>query len=517
MNFHSSVLTFCIRKSDLRLTKAIAQLLAMAFALCSLISCSSTTTSVSGDTADLNARLKGNYTYIMSGSFFSNGTGFYRRAGTLVADGEGHITGGSDDFIQGFQPVTSQITGSYTVASDGTGLMLLRVGSTQLQWVFTIVSNSALDLIEFDGLATGAGGARLQTSAALTTAPSGTFVFSLHSFLANHAAQASVSKVGRMTVGSDGSVNGEEDVVRAGVFSSPTFTGSLGAPDSTGKGSLNLVDSQGLASAYFYYVIDSNTLNLLETDLDPTGAPNFGGGRAETQSGTAFSNASLNNGFVFTSAGDTAISLFGMVSVGAFTSTGDGNIVSGSYDSVQDGVPISNADLAGTYNVASNGRMTITLNSQVSGLATLREVAWMINPSKAFYLVNIPSRVENGTLYQQQNTSFSNASVNGQFSFTMFGGDNQGPSDIERVGMAAFDGKSALTLVNYFVNRGGSKSQTSAPSGTYTVTSNGRVSAAVSGISNNIVIYMISNNSGYLILEDPNTEVAGAIAQEVSP
>jgi len=500
-----------------------ALLLATALGLCFTIGCSSTSNSSGGGGSGggggkgfTNASLSGNYTYNLGGSFFgSSANGFYKRQGTFVADGNGNITTGSDDLVQGSAPSTSAVTGSYNIASDGTGLMMLSIGGTQLQWALTMTSDAQLTLIEFDSFASGAGGANLQTTSAFTSTPSGTFIFNVHSFQANNASLASVSSVGSMNF-SASTVTGNEDVVRAGVFSSATLTGTLSAPDATGKGSLSLTDSEGFASTYFFYVIDSNTLDLLETDSDTNG-PHFGAGRADTQSGTPFTKASLKNGFVFTSSGDTESTIFGVVSVGGFTSDGNGNIISGSYDSAADGVPVSNAALGGTYTVDSNGRAVISLTSKITGLTSIPYVAWFVSPSRAFFLVDIPGISESGTLFQQTSSSFAGASLNGQFSFSMFGHDNQSPPQVNRVGVATFNGNATLTLADYFVNRSGSRNQTNQAGVTYAVGSNGRVTASIPGITNTLVLYLISNSSGYMILEDPETEIAGGVTQQTAP
>jgi len=460
-----------------------------------------------------NALLKGSYTYEMSGSFFGlgSGNGPFERAGTFVADGNGHITGGSDDFVQGLNPVTTAISGTYAVASDGTGAMVLVVGSTQLEWVFTLTSSSQLTLVEFDSFASGTGGAFLQDPAALGQTPQGAFAFRTQSFQSDYAAQSAVSSVGSMNINGSAIV-GNEDVARNGTLGSFTMTGSLIAPDSTGKGSMSLSDSEGVVDTFFYYVIDSSTINMLEIASNSTGEVNFGTGRLRSQTGTPFSNSSLQNQFVLFGTGSGQTSSFGVVSVGVFSSDGNGNITDGSYDSVVNGVALSDSALSGSYTMGSNGRATMTLTGPAAGTATV--VAWMVDSSFAFYLSVSSSGTQAGTFNQQDGSPFSNGSLNGQFVFSMYGYDNSTPALVDRVGVASFDGNTSLTLTNYFVNRGGVRSQTSANAATYNVSTNGRVTTSINGVSNNIVMYLISTGNAYLIVEDPNTQVAGGITQQ---
>jgi hypothetical protein len=48
-------------------------------------------------------------------------------------------------------------------------------------------------------------------------------------------------------------------------------------------------------------------------------------------------------------------------------------------------------------------------------------------------------------------------------------------------------------------------------SGTYTVATNGRVTASVNSISNNIVLYMVSNTTAYSVQADSGFDIGGAI------
>jgi hypothetical protein len=57
--------------------------------------------------------LKGNYTYAMGGALV--GGSVYQEAGTFVADGNGHIVSGNDDFVQG-TIVSQTFVGSYDIA-----------------------------------------------------------------------------------------------------------------------------------------------------------------------------------------------------------------------------------------------------------------------------------------------------------------------------------------------------------------------------------------------------------------
>ncbi len=457
-----------------------------------------------------NASLQGNYTYTLSGSYLNSPSGNdpFEEAGTFIADGQGNISGGVDDFVQDSVLSTGQLTGSYKIGDDGTGTITLNLARGAVQFAITLLSGSSLYLIEYDTFANGDGVALQQTPSAFSVTPSGTFIFRLKSSLANSTALGAVSSVGEMTLQS-GSISGTEDVIRAGMPGSLTITGSMTAPSDNGRGTVALTDAGGNQSSYVYYVVDSNTLKFLETDPGP-----MGGGRADAQSGGPFSNASLKNGFSFRGRGDTVTQAFGANSIGAFVSDGNGNIVNGSYDAVQDGTPISNVPLTGTYNVDSQGRATITLNPQ--GLNPIPLIVWMVNSSYGLLLVNTPDVAEVGRLDQQQNEPFSAASLNGQFAFYTFGYGQNVPST-NRVGVMTFDGNATVTFTNFFANKGGSTRQNGSASGNYVVSANGRVVAFSIGAVNTQIIYLISGNSGSLILDSSGWQMAGSVGQQTPP
>jgi hypothetical protein len=460
-----------------------------------------------------NASLTGSYAYTLGGSDLSPVGGTpYVRSGAFVADGNGNITSGEDDFVQADSLTTTKITGSYAVASDGTGMLTLILGEEQLNLAITMGTVSQVDMIEFDATATGAGQAVQQDTSALSSTPTGTYVFRLHSYQPGVPSTGSVSAVGNMIM-SGGVIDGNEDVVRFGTLNSVTITGALTAPDSNGRGTATLTDSTGLTTNYVFYVVDANTLNFLETDPGPLGT-----GIADAQSGAPFSNLNLNNGFAFRSRGDTQTHLDGVNSVGAFASDGNGNITSGSYDAGQDGVPTLNASLTGTYSVDTSGRVTITLNPTLNSqtLSPIQEVAWMVSSSRALFLVDVPGIAEDGEMDQQQGGPFSSSSLNGAYAFEMFGYDSQSPVEVDRVGSMTLSGSSTLNLTNYFVNRTGSRAQTNA-AGTYAVSANGRVSGSVNGVTNDLVLYLTSGSSGFLLLGDTGAEVSGSITQQVVP
>src|ERR1700674_140450 len=122
-----------------------------------------------------NASLKGQYAYQLTGV---DTTAIFREAGVFTADGNGNITGGTDDFAEGTTVTSGSSSGSYTINNDGTGVFAISISDGRvLQLALTLVNSSKVYLMATQTftLANGAGIAELQDPAAFATAPIGTF------------------------------------------------------------------------------------------------------------------------------------------------------------------------------------------------------------------------------------------------------------------------------------------------------------------------------------------------------
>jgi hypothetical protein len=457
-----------------------------------------------------NSNLKGNYVYTLGGITASPTGGVaYQQSGVFIADGDGHISGGTDDFVQSGGAASGPVTGSYMIAGDGTGTMALN-GVREIHLAITMVSASKLYLIEYDGAGNGAGAAVQQNLSATPASPQGTYVFHCHSSNFDRGFPFSAASVGRLNF-TGGLISGDADVLHAGVFSSTTMNGSFTASDNQGRGTAALTDGSGLTATYVYYLIDSNTMNLLETDL-----ANLGGGHAEVQNGSSFSKASLTGGFSFRSQGDTVTHNSGANSAGTLSSDGNGNIDGGSYDSVQDGIALTNASLSGGYSIDERGRATINLTPQ--GTTPVLQIAWLVDSNRAFFLVNSADRVEDGVMDQQTGAPFSAASTKGQYAFYMYGYNQNANVRIDRVGTLVFDdGKATIAFNNYYMNRGGSLNQIGALGVSYTTSAGGRLFSSPSGVSSDLIVYLTSSSSANLLLGDSGIEMSGRVEQQVVP
>src|SRR5262249_20840392 len=223
--------------------------------------------------------------------------------------------------------------------------------------------------------------------------------------------------------------------------------GTFSAPAGMGRGTATITGSSGFSRSLIYYIVDSGKLVLLVSNVNAAGS---GGG--EAQSG-AVGNG-LSGSYAFGSRGDDPTPN-GVTSLSATVgnlSASSGTISAFNFDAMQDGT-YSNGNTTGTYTTSGDGRTALTL----SGLSPT--VVWMVNPSRAFFLISSGSDVEDGTADLQTVNSFSASTMTGQYAMVMDGlefsqSSASGVLDLARTGALSFDGNGNLTLAE-LVNLGG--------------------------------------------------------------
>jgi hypothetical protein len=450
-----------------------------------------------------NADLNGTYVYEVHGD---SQFGPYREIGAFTADGNGNIIAGSDDSTLAGN---ISFTGSYQVFSDGTGSITFNnSGLGAINFAITMVSSSKVDLMEGDFFADGGGTAELQDSTAASSTPNGTFVFRVHEFANAAAPTKSASQVGAINI-SAGNVGGDRlDQNLGGISSQITLTGgTFTAPSGMGRGTATITGSSSFSKNLTYYVVNSGRLILLVTDLNAIGS-----GEAEVQSG-AVSNG-LSGNYAFGSRGDDPTP-GGIASLSATVgnlSANGGAITSYNFDAMQDGSYFNGSD-TGTYTTSADGRTSVTLNSESP------EVFWMVNPSRAFFLINSGSDVEDGTADLQTVNSFTTSTMKGQYAMVMDGVDLNGGQDLARVGALVFDGMGNVSLAE-LVNGSGTGVGAQTPvggglKGNYQVDSTGRITATLSNPSNpplDLVMYAISGSDAYVLQVDVGTVTSGRVS-----
>jgi len=449
--------------------------------------------------------LKGQYVISQTGIGVNQpGTGVNPFSETIVftADGSGNVTVTVDDFDQVGGPfnLTSSETGTYSVASDGTGS--LSFGGSN--YAITMIDDNHFYIIEQDFFATASGFGEKQDTTAFTAAPSGSFVFK------GHEVDTS-SRVGGITI-TGGAIAGTEDFLSLTSLSSNmpiTTSVSMTAPDATnGRGTFTLTDG----SSFNYYVVNSGKFYMMSNSS--SGSLEIG--QAEMQTGGPFSAATLAAGgsYVFGSSGDTNVSgAAGIHSAGVFTTDGNGNITAGAVDYVQDTTVNSNLAVSGgTYTLASNGRGTINLT--LAGGTISPQIFWMVNGSRAYFLVNSTAAVEDGTFSQQQGAPFT--ALSSQAAFVMDGFD---VAFKDRVGLfkptsSGFNWNQAANSFDTSIFPPVATLTSLPTNGTYQVSANGRVTVTVNNVTPSLVFYLSSANTGFMVEED--ADIGGAFSQQAS-
>lgn len=448
-----------------------------------------------------NASLKGSYVYEIHG--FDVNFNPYRQIGVFAADGNGTITGGSDD--SSFDASGTQVTGNYTVAKDGTGFLLLNTSLGPLNFAITLASASEVQLIEADNFLNARGTAELQVPSAIAASLGGTYVFRLHQEISapNAPNLVPAAEVGSLTISSGSATGAMDESVFGTALSSSNITASFSAPAGLGRGTGTLVDSNNFPTDFVYYIVDTNKFVLLVTNSGAVGS-----GSAELQSGNVGNGLSGN--FAFGSRGDDSFAFAGIATVGQFSASS--GALSGTEDISQDGTTSSSVAISSCYSASASGRVVVTDAPGGSCTSTVTQVFWMVSPARAFFLNAGSSTVEDGTTELQTTQNFALSTFSQQYSMAMDGIDLI-PELFSRVGALQFDGKGNLKL-NEVVNASGSGTGVNNPgilAGSYTVGSNGRFVATIDGGTLNLVMYAVSASQAYVLQTDPNITTSGQV------
>lgn len=395
--------------------------------------------------------LQGNYVFLATQGDSSSG-GFALRAGSFIADGAGNITSGIEDANSSAGASTAvPFTGTYTVGTDGRGTITINDGGTHI-FAFALTSNTRGQMIGFDsGVASGLIRQQDQTAIAGVSGP---FVFSLSGDNGGPSAA-----VGQVTFNSGNSV-ASEDTNTGGTLTQATgVSGTLTAP-SGGRGTVGINGSN-----YAYYIIDANTLALI--DIDNAGPRLAGTAYAQAAS---FTTASLGSSAYFVD-GNAVSGGKPYAQAGRFDTDGTSKLGGGIFDINNGGSLTTNTPFStgSSYTLSSsaptNGRGTISTGNS-------NFIFWLASAKQAVILQSDSSVVATGLLFQQI-TGIT--SITGGFEFVVGGtsADGSTPQAIEgSLTIAGFGGLSG----NEDVNSGGNAQSPIAidPSSSLPPASNGR-------------------------------------------
>jgi len=248
---------------------------------------------INGTTALLN----GSYAFLLRG--FDVAGSPMVMAGSVTSDGNGNITAGEFDVDNdgGITHAPSPLTGTYTLTATN-GVFRGAITITNFKFpnsTSNIVLKFVLSadgtngsVVELDGVGyRNSGTIQLQDSSAISAAPSGSFAFGLDS---DAPLGGRTVEVGQLVFGS-GSVSGVVDESKAAdpsprYSAAPIDSGTVGSPDSSGRGTLS-ISVAGTTSQYAYYIVNAKQLDLIQTDPSPTLGTAQGGVARQQQSLTA--------------------------------------------------------------------------------------------------------------------------------------------------------------------------------------------------------------------------------------
>lgn len=430
-------------------------------------------------------RLNGNYVFSFSG--YQNGIRVIQ-AGSFTADGAGNITAGLMDSNSSVGVLTKlTFTGTYSLGSTNTGPMSLNIAT--LGTFSYQVAAPAAGVIRFiqNGTAgnQGTGYIRKVTSTTKVTIAQ---LAAFWSFGANgaDAAQNRYASVGTFQADNTGKwTNGEEDTNDNGsVSNSVAFTGSFVAIDPvTGRGTATL-SANSVTTNYSFYPASSSELIMVSTDPVSTTAPlalfsllfrplnNYTNASVTIPTVTQLQGTGSSNG---NSVPYGLLAFATFDGKGGLTVTTDENL----------GGTLSANTYTATYNIASNGRTTVT------GFGT-SPIVFYLSTSVGFMLDG-DTGVTTGTLVPQQGTMFTNSSINGSYQGATL--QTVLPSVVVEDDSGAFDGAGNLALT-FDTSGPGGPQQGLTQALTYSVSSAGRAPLSLNGNTVGIAYVVVGTTSG---------------------
>jgi hypothetical protein len=357
-----------------------------------------------------NGALTGHYAFSFNG--YNNGSTVLM-AGAFLSDGNGNITSGILDLNSGTGSLSTgySLTGTYTLAANGLGTIQLLVsgGIGTLNFHISASSGGNGTMIQdnADPNTRGSGQFFVQNSANFNVPPAGGYA--IGSFGADQNASR-YAKAGAFVVGTAGVVTGgNEDINDNGALVSRNFNGHFGPPTTqNGRGQVVMSFPNGVTNNYAYYVVSGTQFILIGTDAVSANDPlTLGSILAQIPGG--FTNASLSgvsmvemNGVVPNGGSPLADIQLGLFQVGTAG-------VTLSIDENRGGTVTQQQISSGTYNVATNGRVSL------SGFGGTPPLIYLVNANSGFMLGQ-DANVGSGILEPQTAPPpFSNASILGTY------------------------------------------------------------------------------------------------------
>jgi hypothetical protein len=494
--------TFTVRATD---SEAPQQSVSRTFSI--------TITSNTTTTQD-EVQLDGAYAFLFEG--FST-VGPTIIAGDFTSSGTGTISAGSEDisYPQAQKTATAvPFTGTYTLDPNGRGSMILTItegGETStVTYLFSMNSDGTARFIESDATGLrGSGILKPQTSTSFgVSSLAGNFAFGMAGY---DASLKRAATAGSLSMNGSGTITtGDLDANDAGISSShPGITGTY-TMTADGRGTMNLFLGGQFYVNYILWMVSPADFFLMPADtLRPTTPPaipaptfiTFGEALLQQPSGAsgAFDASALNGTSVATGSGldGAAATTF----AGLLTGNGS-SALSFFYDQNDAGKinSTASAPVAGTYTIAADGRVSISNEGYLLGIAYLSATnnGFFIGSDSAGTLGRLEPQIA-------PPTSFTDASVSGSYVISTGLMAETKVTNVE--GTFAADGAGNISGPDTIaiVNPADTSTTVDTLTGTYTVGPNGRGTAAVTspaGLPNTFVLYVVSPSTVRLVSSD---------------
>ena len=319
-----------------------------------------------------NSNLNGTYVFSVAGS--DSGGNYMATVGTFIADGNGHISGGTLDFndnATGPSPNQAVTGGNYFVGVDGRpsaqiGLLTLATAAGNFSFDYVLSSSTQGLMTEFDTFGSASGTFELQANVTQANINGQSYAFNFSGTTGTGTTFCGISPgftvvmpfatVGAFTLDASGNItNGVQDFndnCSSSGLTNLSLTGSVSLASVPGIATLT---SGGTTYTFDVYPVDATHLKFIETDTLPIVA-----GDAFTQTSTIPTG---NN--VFTVAGFDTAGQGPFAAAGIIDTDGNGNIKTDSVEDINDNFAAAQVTtgISGTYTSVTGGRSVLTFTS----------------------------------------------------------------------------------------------------------------------------------------------------------
>ena len=499
-----------------------------------------------------NAVLSGPYVFSASGRIPASNA-FWARVGSFSAGGgalsgiEDTNQGGTPNTVNkvanaGATPPPRNFTGSYSIGSDGRGVMQFcedtsapcpQGGPASAYFRIVVVSPTQAEIVEFSSPSTASAnttaGGEILTQSPLVS-PNGANLSGTYSFIFSGVSTTATeeSVAGEFAANGFGAVGagtasppapGEMDIDAGGAALLGATTYSI---SSNGRGTLTL--NNGTVNLTFsFYPVSANQAKFIEVDTAALATPTAPAAilvgdayKQQTSSVCGWGMNALSGPTVFETSGTNATGGapgVALADLGTFTATGTtGAITGASLDENSGGtvaLATATGPLNGNYTVGVPcGRGTLAVGSNTY-------VFYLISTSNAVLQETTSGIIAHGLLVPSQGGPFVDSTLTGSYAFRLNGTDAAGTAGNREdlLGQVTSAGSGtglagALDLNDFGATQMGvaiaNGTYQPNPSSTLRATVALPVATAPSAVTRNLVLYMVSPTLFYALDADPS-------------